>query len=182
MKVIALAGNARCGKDSMCAVLTKILDGQNHNVKRIAFADAVKSETDVFLKETVGISAYTSDTSEKDIIRPFLVFWGTDFRRKHDDACWLKLAEKEMDPDAINIITDLRFENEREFIQDKLKGKVIYIERQLNDSFIVPPGHPYEADNNPALKDKADHVVAWPTLDSFDDMVSWVDKNVPLFL
>ena len=89
MKIIGISGNATVGKDSYCHALIDLLSAHHISAKRFAFADELKYETDEFLKSSLGISAFTTDKEEKLLIRPFLVWWGTDFRRKLDDSHWI---------------------------------------------------------------------------------------------
>ena len=83
--IIAIGGNARSGKDTLGRNLVYILKEYGIKAKTYSFADQLKQETDEFLKKTLGISAFTENDDEKNIIRPFLVFWGTEIRRKMDD-------------------------------------------------------------------------------------------------
>ena len=174
MKIIAIAGNATCGKDTLFRALKHEL--QSHDpwsssgrVERIAFADALKDEVDDFLKQTIGISAWTTHPDEKKLIRKFLIFWGTEFRREQDDMHWVKLsAEKMSDPNTVYIVTDLRYENEYNWIKER-EGTVIYLDRYINDEgTLVAPANHYEAENNKFLKANADLHLAWPTYDEND--------------
>jgi len=174
MKIIAIAGNATCGKDTLFRALRHEL--QSHDpwssggrVERIAFADALKDEVDDFLKRTIGISAWTTNPDEKKLIRKFLIFWGTEFRREQDDMHWVKLsAEKMCDPNTIYIVTDLRYENEYNWIKER-EGTVIYLDRYINEEgTLVAPANHYEAENNKFLKANADLLLAWPTYDEND--------------
>ena len=191
MKIIAIAGNATCGKDTLFRALKHEL--QSHDswsinagrVERIAFADALKHEVDDFLKKTIGISAWTTNPDEKKLIRKFLIFWGTDFRREQDDMHWVKLSEKKMsDPNTIYIVTDLRYETEYEWIKSK-EGTVIYLDRYINEEgTLVAPANHYEAKNNKFLKAKADLRLAWPTFDENDVEAqrAFVRKNASAYL
>ena len=169
MNIIAIAGNATCGKDTLYRVLYNELEPVS-KVKRIAFADALKDEVNEFLLKTVGISSWTTDPDEKKVIRKFLLFWGTEFRREQDDMHWVKLsAEKMTDSDTTYIITDLRYENEYNWIR-KMGGKVIFLDRYINkEGTLVAPANHYEAENNRFLKANADLHLAWPTFDKDDD-------------
>ena len=54
------------------------------------FADALKEECDELLGKYTDISAFTENNSEKKLVRPLLVTWGTSIRRKLDENCWIK--------------------------------------------------------------------------------------------
>ena len=174
-KIIAIAGNATCGKDTLFRALKHELESHepwyltDGRVERIAFADALKEEVDDFLKKTIGISAWTTNPDEKKLIRKFLIFWGTEFRRGQDDMHWVNLsAEKMCDPNTIYIVTDLRYENEYDWIKEQ-EGTVIYLDRYINEEgTLVAPANHYEAENNKFLKANADLHLAWPTYDEDD--------------
>ena len=95
-----------------------------------SFALELRKEVDDFLQKQTGISAFTEDRDEKKIIRPFLVFWGTHFRRAQDPDYWVKKLEKTIDAGVYDlpIITDVRYKNEVEWIQGR-GGVVISIDR-----------------------------------------------------
>ena len=89
--IIGVTGFARSGKDTFFKESSKLLSkAQCH---RYAFADALKHESDDFLKKNVGISAFT-DAEDKELIRPFLVTYGTELRRKIDPIAGLKKLNK----------------------------------------------------------------------------------------
>ena len=81
-KLIGIAGYARSGKDTFFARSAKYLNDNGFEAKRYAFADALKSEVDSLLTEHTGLSAFTEKDSEKEIVRPLLVTYGTEIRRK----------------------------------------------------------------------------------------------------
>ena len=76
--LIGLAGYARSGKNSFA-------DFIGDNSKSISFAYALRKELDNFLIEKLGISAFTEDPKEKEIVRPLLVCWGTEIMRNQID-------------------------------------------------------------------------------------------------
>lgn len=158
--MIGISGNARCGKDTLAQLLILHAIGKNKNLKRIAFADSLKRETDCFLRETVGISSFTKNDEEKAKIRPFLVFYGTDFIRGFDNNHWITETEKTMTLGDDYVITDMRFRNEFDWVKSH-SGSTIYLERVLPDGSIVPPANNYERENNKELKSVSDHVITW---------------------
>jgi hypothetical protein len=158
MKLISISGNATCGKDRMCKYILEELGG---DAKRYAFADVLKDEVDDFLKKTLGVSAWTSDPVEKEMIRPFLVFWGTDFRRNLDPEYWIKKLDQQLSTETA-VITDLRYLNEYEYVRS-FGGKVIYLDRQITSGVTVGPANSHEAKNNSWLKLNADVCATWLT-------------------
>ena len=90
MRLVGISGLARSGKDSIYLKCEPILKNMGYSVKRVAFADCLKSECDELLSKYTGISAFTENTEEKEIIRPLLVTYGTHIRRKLNKN-WYKI-------------------------------------------------------------------------------------------
>lgn len=170
MKIIGISGNATVGKDSYCHALIDLLSAHGISAERFAFADELKYETDEFLKSSLGISSFTTNIEEKKLIRPFLVWWGTDFRRNLDDSHWInKVNNKIKDDNIVYIITDVRYQNEFEWLKNN-NGLSIFLDRVVHgfDSENMPckiqPGNEYEQVNNKWLKSQADITTVWQTI------------------
>lgn len=155
--VIGVMGNARCGKDTAYLSIKDIFF--DLDVHRVAFADELKKECDGFLRDNIGISAFTESPEEKEIIRPFLVTYGTHVRRKLDPSCWIKKAEESMcyGEESINVVTDTRYPNEAKWVK-KNNGLLIFLNRNG-----IEPANEEEASNNPILRSMADVVIEMPT-------------------
>ena len=149
-KIIGIAGNARSGKDTLGKNFVKILADHGIKAETYSFANELKKSVDDFLIREIGISAFTEDEEEKKVIRPFLVFWGTDIMRKINDDIWVEKIEPCLDNNHVNIITDLRFENELAWIKDK-KGLSLLIKRNG-----VEPANEYEKLNNDKMSELVD--------------------------
>jgi hypothetical protein len=149
-KIISISGNARSGKDTLGNNFIDILRDSGIKAVKVSFADELKKSVDQFLIEKTGISAFTEDDDEKKIIRPFLVCWGTDVIRKIDNNTWINKLEENLDLDAVNIITDLRFSNELDWVK-RNDGLSVLIEREG-----IEPANKYEEDNNSILKNEVD--------------------------
>lgn len=162
IKILGLCGNARAGKDTFFNISRDLLCKRKVLTGRVAFADELKKECDEFLIKNLGISAFTEDPKEKQLIRPFLVTYGTHLRRKLDKDCWIKKAEplvgRFMENKSIPVVTDVRFPNEADWVHS-LGGYVIHIDREG-----FGPANEEEAENEPILIDKSDERVEWPTL------------------
>jgi len=132
-KVLGISGVARVGKDTFFRALLK--ESPNYDLIRVAFADELKEECDEFLMKNVGISAFTQDPDEKALIRPFLVTYGSQLRRRRDPSCWIKRAEDKMskikgiDKSTV-VITDVRYPNELDWIHSKMRGVSIHLTRE----------------------------------------------------
>lgn len=174
--IIAIGGNARSGKDTLGKNLVYILKEYGINAKTYSFANQLKQETDEFLQKTLGISAFTENDDEKSIIRPFLVFWGTEVRRKNDDLVWVKQLEDSLLPNEVAIITDLRFPNELKWVRDN-EGQVIFLSRILEDGSLVTPANDYELKNNIKISEEADNNFTWFSSDN-DDLLKSLANEV----
>jgi hypothetical protein len=182
VKIVGLCGVARSGKDSFYKHSKHILKSRGITPRRFAFADSLKSECDQLLTRYTKISAFTSDNKEKETIRPFLVAWGTDVRRKLDEECWIKKIEQEVessiDCELLPIITDVRYPNEADWVHG-LGGIIIHISRTG-----MHPANKEEAKNDPILKEKSDLTVRWQTLgedsEAYKDNIRKTIKDINL--
>jgi hypothetical protein len=127
----------------------------------ISFAMELKRDLDPFLKDKLNISAFTENNSEKDLIRPMLVCWGTDTCRKIDPDYWIKKIEKQVKTSINNkiivVITDVRYENEAKWIKEN-GGFLIHLSRMGQK-----PSNFQERLNDPIVKRNADHIIKWKT-------------------
>jgi hypothetical protein len=113
----------------------------------MAFAHAVKLESDPICKERFGISAFTENPEEKKIIRPILIEVGHG-RRQEDPEIWIKKLASQIDaelPTNNIIVTDVRYANEAEMIHSK-GGIIIFIQRNAQADI------PTERESLPGIK------------------------------
>lgn len=175
-KVIGLCGVARSGKDTFCKFAIELLEEQKLKCKRVSFADELKSDLDPFLKKKVGISAFTEDPKEKTLIRDLLVSYGTKLMRKIDENYWINKISSKVDKniknDVITIITDIRYPNEMNWVQDKLSGKCIHVSRIKNKK-PIGPANLEEAENDPKLKKSANSCLNWDSIED-EDSLKWI--------
>lgn len=155
--VIGIAGLATSGKDTFFELI-KSNNTMGFPVIKHSFADEVKEDLDEFVKSKFGFSAFTELKSQKEIIRPLLVAWGTHVMRKLDKDHWVKKLSSKLKEDHINFITDARYENECSWIQDHKMGRVLYLSREG-----VKPPNKEEEENDPKIKKMADKKLHWET-------------------
>lgn len=179
-KVIGLCGVARSGKDTFCETALSLFKEQGLKAHRISFADALKNDVKDFLLDKVGISPFTNKDSEKDVIRDFLVAYGTKLMRKIDQNYWISKVQEQvrtnMENDEISIFTDIRYENEIDWIQEELDGYCIHITRKSPSGNAVPPANPDEEQNDPILYSKSDAQLVWATMED-QDVLRYVVLN-----
>jgi len=162
MNIIAIAGNARSGKNKLASFMKQILEEEGEEVELVSFAHELKSEVNELLQNALGISAFTEDDKSKSIIRPFLTFWGTTFRRALDPSVWINKIESKLIENKTYIITDMRYENELDWVH-KQGGTTIFLERVSLHGSIVPAANSIEMFNNAAFKFKSHHQLTWYT-------------------
>lgn len=141
--IIGLTGKARSGKDTAAGIILQLIP----SATKYAFADPLKAG----LKAALGLTDEEVYGELKDTVNPLygktnremLQTFGTDWGRDmvHKDV-WL-LAAQRLLPKGIVVISDVRFENEADFIREN--GVLIHISRTIRDSIDGIQGHPSEA-------------------------------------
>lgn len=163
MSILGVCGLARSGKDTFF----RFADELGIRCARLAFADALKQECNSFLIENTGLSSFTKDKAEKEVIRPFLVTYGTHLRRKLDPECWIKIVNQKAEyltsNEILVIVTDVRYPNEAEWIHES-GGKLVHITRTVEGVPLKPPNEEEEL-NDPILKTTSDYLLEWSTFD-----------------
>jgi len=162
-RIIGICGPARSGKDTLADSFIEIFKEYKVKTQKLSFAKELKYECKSFVKKTLGIDIFTEVTEEKDIIRPLLVTWGTHVRRKLNDNVWIEALEKRMHSNKIVIISDVRFENEFNWIKQQ-GGKIVFVNRTLPDGTLVPNANEEEEKNNSLLQQNADSAFTWHTM------------------
>ena len=162
-RIIGICGPARSGKDTLADSFIEIFKEYKVKTQKLSFAQELKYECKSFVKRTLGIDIFTEVTEEKDIIRPLLVTWGTHVRRKLNDNVWIDALAKRMHSNKIIIISDVRFENEFNWIKER-GGKIVFINRTLPDGTLVPNANEEEEKNNAFLQQNADSNFTWTTM------------------
>ena len=169
--IIGIAGPARSGKDTLCNQFIEIFKENGIKAKRSALADQLKLECKDFIFNTLGIDVFTEKTEEKNIIRPFLVTWGTHVRRKLDQDVWVKKIQQSIDENSILIVPDIRFKNEFDWVKSN-NGYMFFIDRIDENGNLIPDANADEAENNVFLRENCDHLFTWITTDDKKILIS----------
>jgi hypothetical protein len=182
MKIIAVSGVARAGKDTIANGLADVLKDMNPslNVLRTSFADDLKSEMRDFILEKFNIDVLLADGKDKELIRPLLVAHGQARRQQTKGRYWIDILEKKIqtqNPD-ITIISDLRFAEEEAdelFWLKNSNGKLIHVSRfhlVENKKQFVKPINSDEKRNDPLLKKNSDFSVCWKDSENESELKS----------
>lgn len=170
IKVIAVSGLSRCGKDTFCNIAKNILTAKGYRVKQYSFADQLKTEVAPFLSNLCGVDVWTQDSDVKKDIRDFLVWYGTTFWRKRDPKRWirevdvqLKQYSNELD---FALISDVRYPNEGEWVHS-MNGYLVHIAGYTHDRldciqrlyFDAP--NKQEEINDPLVYNMSDYKFDW---------------------
>jgi hypothetical protein len=183
--VIAFGHKSGQGKDTAA---TAIIDkyGQVYDVRRYAFADAVKIEFyDALLNPINDYWAFARDTNYLAIPHPRVVFcsdqdkrdwidihkaelgghlqsYGTDFRRASHPYYWISALRTaiELEKPKVALITDLRMPNEVQFVQ-ACKGYTVKVVRDGYRNPNRPGDHPSETLLNDFMFDYEIHTSAY---------------------
>lgn len=177
MKIIAVSGVARAGKDTISDGLASVIKDMNPslNVLRLSFAEDLKSEMSSFLIENFNISPFNADGKDKELIRPLLVAYGQAKREQTQGRYWVDKVQDKIrmqNPDVV-IISDLRFAQESTdelFWLKEQNGKLIHVSRYKMENgkkVFVKPANSDEKQNDPILKKNSDFQIVWEN--SVDD-------------
>jgi hypothetical protein len=166
--VIGVSGVARSGKDTFYLLLKQRLQPLGFVCARTAFADKLKSDLKPLILKEFSIDIDNCTDSEKEIIRPFMVSYGTLARSLNQDH-WVnkvknKIFKEQLKPKTISVITDVRYPNEQSFIKTNFKKFCnVHIER-----FGRGPANEEEKKYDPDLKKQSNYLIYWK---DFDDSI-----------
>ena len=183
--MIGITGVARSGKDTFCKILAKYLESKNLKCKRLAFADNLKKELNVFVKEKFKIDLSKCSNEEKELIRPLMVAYGKCRRSQTDGKYWTSLLDQEIkdfnNENITPIITDVRYieykQDEYTWIKNH-NGILIHISRKLDSGNLVPPANTEEKSNDNKLKAVADFSICWETCQDTNFLYELMEKNL----
>jgi dephospho-CoA kinase len=128
IKLIGISGKKRSGKNTMARVFMETLN--DLQIAQLAFGDVVKDE----VCQACGVSREFLEAN-KDLFRPMLQWWGTEFRRKlHGDDYWIRRLFDKLGnlPGEIFIISDVRFLNEMQALTSVSGSTLIRIQRAVD--------------------------------------------------
>lgn len=168
-KNIGISGVAGCGKNTIANIIIKLLQRLQLPYRELSIAKNLKQELSKPSLDLYGIDSFNCSRSEKDLIRPFLVAHGEIKRKTSEGRYWINQINNEIDPQKINIITDVRFDEYKKdevyWVKNEINGLLIHVakyDEKNGKRFFLKPANEAEARNDPKLKSKADFLINWP--------------------
>lgn len=144
MKVIGIAGYARCGKDTFVKIAIDLLKKNGYRPIRVAFADMLRDEVTSMLKDNKfeGI-VKTDDPVVKTQMRPLMVWWGCQRRFESVGGLyWVNEVDSQLRKIGIDmtsngessenivvLVSDVRFPNEAKWVHAAWGGQVIHLKK-----------------------------------------------------
>jgi hypothetical protein len=189
-KNIGIGGVAGCGKNTVAEIIIKLLQRMELPYRELSIAKNLKKEVSCVSRELYGIDSTDCTRDEKNTIRPFLVSHGEIKRDLSNGRHWIDQISKELAPEKINIITDIRFnkyeKDEVFWLKEEINGVLIHVSRydEVGGKRIyMPPANDTETINDPLVKEVADFKLNWRTekedvkkIISAQKLLKWVKK------
>ena len=133
--ITSLMGHARSGKDSIAKVFV-----EDYGYQRVAFADNIKKEMNLYLKEKVfqdikrgdalflfkldEIDFFTENIHMKQFLRPYIIWYGEKLRTINGKFCWINRAFEEEGKNMDKIVlSDVRRLAELDIFRDSNEFK-----------------------------------------------------------
>lgn len=190
VNLIGCSGIATSGKDLFCKIAKSLLDERGYITKKLAFADELKDEINPFLIKYYGIDIWNCSSEEKSLCRPLLVAHGCCKREQTKGEYWVnKIRTKIALTESISsnsyyndkidfyFLSDVRFLNECNFIQEELNGYVIHIKKyHIENSTLLYDKYPNieEEKNDPLVENASDYKLEW-------EDISYEKNNKPTY-
>lgn len=170
--IVGIGGYATTGKDLLC----RLIKDRGLNVRRFALADKLKHSLDPFIQSEYGVSLFTCNKKEKELLRPLMVAYSKLHRSRTGGAYFANKIQEEViehSKTGLAIITDVRYaefpETDELWWIKKIGGKLVYLDKYEKDSYgnksFVRAPNADEAENCPKLKIASDYNIEWPHSD-----------------
>lgn len=134
---------------------------------RYAFADQLKVDLEPLVRDKFGWDMQSLDAKQKEIVRPILIAYGMA-QREIDPLYWVKIVCNSIDRVAnydleyarqfIHVITDVRFENEEEYMRQKYGASFKLVALRRYDA---PPPTQEEEKHYLKVEGRADCRLVW---------------------
>ena len=174
--MIGISGYARSGKDTFGEALQKILATHGIKAKTYALATQLKINIAQFTQNEFGIDSFTKNDDEKYAIRPLLVGYGEAWRIANPDH-WLEILDSNLEPKTLPIITDVRYENEAQYVLEN-DGFLLNINRVLPNGDFVNAANKEEEKNHPLVFPKCHFALCWNTTEDKNEIEQIVENFI----
>lgn len=179
-KYIGVSGVARSGKNLFCDIATDLLDEHGIKSRTFSLAFYLKADCAQFLMEKVGVDVWSEKTEDKNIFRPFLIWYGSLKRKQSGGRYWIEKLDADLKRSTadVNFISDIRFaahaNDEVSWIKHELGGTLIHLSKfhyEGDDRIKIytPPACEDELINEPHLKEQCHYEVDWEHTNSHVD-------------
>lgn len=184
---IAITGKANSGKNTLSRMIVKQIKKQEEYhvyTKYFSFATPIKRMASIMFPELPSKFFYSSSKFRNEIIpnafkdgnpltvRQLLIDLGTELGRSYNENIWINAFDHELNlaikTNRLIIVTDVRFENEFEYLKKKgfyqiklnrhSQNSINHISETNQDS-ISDNKYDFIVDNNGSLKDLKNKVV-----------------------
>ena len=180
LKVIGIAGVARVGKDTFADCLIDLFAEAGQKAQRVAFADALKEDLKDFLLAKTGVNPYTKDTSSKNLLRPLMVEYGRLMRSLTQGQYWIaeitEKIENNTKNNIISILSDVRYGNEAEWINQFRSGITIHLHRTG-----IEAANKEEASHDPYAQKASHYSINWRNCENATQLHNQVEKYFHAF-
>ena len=157
-KLVGITGVAKSGKDTFYSISEKVIEEKYKlKTKRVAFADSLKDSLHQLINSSFGLDINNLSPENKEVIRPLMVAYGKAARDIQPDF-WIDVIKTKLNNfeainneylyprDSVVFITDVRYQNEVNFIRE-MGGEVIGVRKMRNYFSELPPANEEEAQN-----------------------------------
>jgi hypothetical protein len=162
MLLIGLGHKCRQGKDTVAKLWAEL----NEDVKLYSFANALKEYCKANHDTLEPRWQYEHQTKQKPAWKddpiygctPILQWWGAKMRETNED-CWVDMAKHKIDDDfaRIAVITDVRYQNEAEFVKSQNGFLVDIVRRNADGSRYIST----DRDPNHISETALDEYMGW---------------------
>jgi len=187
---IGISGVAGCGKNTLSTIIIKLLQRMGLPYRELSIANKLKQEVSCVSRELYGINSTNCTREEKNTIRPLLVAHGEIKRKLSNGRHWVEALTKELAPDKINIITDVRYnqyeKDEVYWLKNEINGVLIHLSRydEINGKRVYfPPANDSEKANDSLVRKESDFIQNWKSekddtkkIISASLLLEWVKK------
>lgn len=180
LKIIGIAGVAQVGKDTFTDSLIDLFKEQGQSAQRVAFADALKEDLKDFLLAKTGVNPYTKDSSSKNLLRPLMVEYGRLMRALTHGQYWIDEIKEKIENNTknniISILSDVRYANEAEWVNQSTSGITIHLHRSG-----IEAANKEEAHHDPLAQKTCHYSINWRNCENASQLHHQVEKYFHAF-